>query len=188
MIFTKKYSDLKQAILKTISVKRLDLVYPDEDLSTIDFSQFKNLRELSIQLNVDQEHGISNSIGRLEKLEKLSFLNVNFKRFPEWLFDMKRLKYVMVRGCDMTEIPKGFSSLLFLKKLRLENMHIKSIPRDFSKMKNLEQLSLSANFKLKTIETKELPPKLKELNLAATAISEYEKDRLRQQNKFLTIY
>lgn len=173
-ILTRKSTNLFEDTPHAKKVEKLDIVFPNYDISRYweDFLQFTNLKELNLQSDIDNTDLPPKEIGQLRKLRTLYILNYNFKEFPEWIFELGDLSNLMIRGNDIQTIPDQISRLVKLTKLRIENCGLKETPFAFSRLNNLKQLSLSDNKSLTYVDVDYLPKRLRSLNLAFTRISE----------------
>jgi Leucine-rich repeat (LRR) protein len=169
---------------KAGEIKVLSIVLPDFDLCEYgeDFLKFKKLKELILQSDVLQPNLLPDDFGKLQTIESLYILNFNYKEFPEWIFNLKNIRHLMLRGNDIEKIPDDITKLKKLEKLRIENCALKELPISFSELRNLKQLLLSDNSNLTTLNADTLPNKLKVLNLAASGISNETIKRI--ENRF----
>ncbi|MEE1896724.1 hypothetical protein GN157_08475 [Flavobacterium rakeshii] len=138
-----EYNDLGRALKEPNRVKKLNVSLDlQEDFYSVDFAQFINLRELYIHMWIDAEDSLLHTIGSLTKLKKLLLLNVSFKEFPEWIFNLVNLEYLMVRGNNLNYVPNGISALKKLHTLRIENCELKFLPHDLFMLDSLKELSV----------------------------------------------
>jgi len=137
------------------------------------FRKLENLRELSIQGDVsifsDEEFDLPEEIGQLTKIEKLTLLNLPIKDFPHWTLNLKRLKYLMIRGTDLQILPSSIKQLSELTTLRIENCPLTALPTDLKEMKKLKNLGLS-DTKLTIVNNETLPASLRKINLTGTQL------------------
>ena len=181
-IFRKtKFSTLDEALKRPKKCKKLSLIFYDQNLKDKGeiFLQFSNLKVLELLASPSiyylNDFEIPSEIGNLKKLKKISVLNFPLKTFPEWIFGIKSLQYLMLRGSDIPEIPNSISRLEKLKTLRIENCKLSKIPKTLSQMKNLKILGLSDTL-LADFSVSLFPSNLKEISFSGTGI--YKKDHL----------
>ena len=60
-------------------------------------------------------------IAQIITLSKLYILNYPFDVFPRWIFNLKDLKKLMLKGNEIKVIPSEICELGRLKTLRIEN-------------------------------------------------------------------
>jgi Leucine-rich repeat (LRR) protein len=140
-------------------------------------AKLKNLRNLHIQGDVsiyyDYKFCLPREIGALFGLKKLTLLNLPLKFFPDWVFQLTKLEYLMIRGNDIEVIPGQISRFSQLRTLRIENCPLKSLPPELIELKNLKNLGLS-DTELTAIDSKTLPPRLRKIGIAGTPLWEDE--------------
>lgn len=176
-----KFSSLEEALKRPKNCKKLSLIFYDQNLKNKGeiFSQFVNLEILELQADHSiyylDDFEIPTEIGSLRKLKKISVLNFPLKFFPEWIFEIKSLQYLMLRGTDITEIPDSIYRLEKLKTLRVENCKLNRIPKTLNQMKNLKVLGLSDTL-LTDFSISLFPQNLKEINFSGTGV--YKKEDL----------
>ncbi|WP_294738028.1 hypothetical protein [uncultured Flavobacterium sp.] len=126
---------------------------------------FTSLKELSIHANIfDEPLGLEKLV-KMESLERLEMLNVNYKDFPEQLCNLQNLKYLKIRGCDFKFIPDSIVRFKNLSNLSIENTDIITLPVVMKNMPGIKELSLRANWSLK-ISCNELPLNLEKLYIS----------------------
>lgn len=158
----REYNDINRAVRFSKSVKKLNVLLP-ENLNnySAEFSKFVNLQSLDIHAKLNHVPYLPEQIGSLSMLKRLSILNVPFIEYPLWIFGLKNLEYLMVRGHEIKYIPLGVAALSKLKVLRLENCDLVKLPEDLRDLKKLEELSVvDTNI---TISPEVLPIGLKRL-------------------------
>lgn len=97
----------------------------------------------SLQLLVDGgiKNGITNSIGKLKKLNSLTIWARNVSEaLPEELFELTSLRSLAVLYKNLGEVPNSISNLSGLKELTLSSPH--NIPESLGDLVNLESLSI----------------------------------------------
>ncbi|WP_298791025.1 hypothetical protein [uncultured Allomuricauda sp.] len=168
----RKSNDLFELPEKAKKIHSLEVILPDYNISDYgtEFLKFENLKELYVQSHAHMENLLPQEIGDLVLLEKLYILNFNYKEFPNWIFKLKNIKQLMLRGNNVDYIPKQIKELSALEKLRIENCKLADLPDSIANLNNLRELSLSANSKLIKLNIDNLPNNLKILNLAVTGI------------------
>ncbi|MCV2484920.1 hypothetical protein OD917_08305 [Flavobacterium sp. SH_e] len=176
-----KFSSLAEASKKPKNCIKLSLHFYDQNLKDKGeiFSKFVNLEVLEMQADPSiyylDDFEIPSEIRNLKKLKKISVLNFPLKFFPEWIFEIKSLQYLMLRGTDITEIPDSIYRLEKLKTLRVENCKLNRIPKTLNQMKNLKILGLSDTV-LTDFSISLFPQNLKEINFSGTGV--YKKEDL----------
>jgi Leucine-rich repeat (LRR) protein len=170
-----KFDSLIEALKSPTDCRTLNLLFVKENLKHLgqSFRKLENLRELFIQGDVgvfyDEEFDLPEEIGQLTKIEKLTLLNLPIKDFPRWTLNLKRLKYLMIRGTDLQILPGSIKQLSELTTLRIENCPLTALPTDLKEMNKLKNLGLS-DTKLTIINQETLPTSLRKINLAGTQL------------------
>jgi hypothetical protein len=170
-----QFDSLNDAIKNPGRCKALKLLFIKKDLgdSGPNLAMLKNLRELFIQADPsiydNYEFEVPPEIGELTELKKLSLLNVPFKNWPTWVFKLKHLEYLMIRGTEIDSIPCNISRLTELKTLRVENCEVTKLPSELRDLRKLKNLGLS-DTKLSSIDKNDLPLGLRKINLAGTKL------------------
>jgi hypothetical protein len=168
-----KYDSLDDAVKNPGRCKTLNLLFVKKELGDYGsrLALLTNLRELFIQADPsiydNYEFTVPPEIGELTELKKLSFLNVPFRTWPTWVFKLRYLEYLMIRGNEINFIPRDISSLTELKTLRVENCELTMLPPELRDLRKLENLGLS-DTKLTSIDKGDLPLGLRKINLAGT--------------------
>ncbi len=170
-----KFDSLIEALRVPADCRVLNLLFIKENLKHLgqSFKKLENLEELFIQGDIticsDNKFQLPDEIGQLKKLEKLTLLNLPIKDFPHWTLNLKRLKYLMIRGTDIDILPSSINQLSELTTLRIENCPLTVLPTELKEMKKLKELGLSDTM-LTKIDKKYLPTSLKKINLAGTQL------------------
>ncbi len=164
----KRYYNLTTALQSPEKAKQLILSCSDEDLNTYSGSFIKliNLEILEISTPIIHPPRLPKEIGELQRLKKLSIVNVLFEEFPEWITKLHNLEYLRVRGCEITTLPDSITNLTRLKELRIENCELSAIP-SLVKLTNLTRLSLIIT-PITSLDSSYLPPSLKVLDVSFT--------------------
>jgi Leucine-rich repeat (LRR) protein len=92
------------------------------------------------------------------------------------------IKYLMVRGTDVTTIPEFITKFKNLKTLRIENCPLTKLPVGLKSMTNLRELGL-CDTQLTDLNPKIFPKKLKRLNFSGT--DSYKKTDLEKFEKVI---
>ena len=170
-----KFDSLDDAVKNPGRCKTLNLLFTGKDLGDCgpSLALLKNLRELFIQADPgiydNYEITVPPEIGELTELKKLSFLNVPFRTWPTWLFKLRHLEYLMIRGTEINFIPRDITSLTELKTLRVENCELTTLPSELRDLRKLENLGLS-DTRLSSIDKSVLPLGLRKISLAGTKL------------------
>lgn len=143
------------------------------------FTQFANLEELTLNFDAHYSYGLPEEIGQISSLKKLFILNYPFTQFPLWVFDLKNLEDLTIRGNTITFIPKGIGQLSKLRRLRFEQTDLESLPVDIQDLRHLRSLSLVDNLKLKHLNPDHLPVGLLELALTSSSISQADRSTIK---------
>lgn len=167
------FTSLAAALVAPTACRRLHL-YVENSLEHAgsQFLQLSRLQELSIQGDTSKlfsgaRFSLPSEIGQLHMLQKLSFLNLPID-FPEWISNLKNLRYLMVRGTDITSIPPWISELKYLHTLLVEVCDITTLPDTMRYMNHLQELGLCDTHLLQ-VSPEQLPQKLKWLHFAGSA-------------------
>ena len=179
--FKGRYHDINEAGKTPERVKHLHLTNPKYDLCNYRtvFSDLLNIETLYIQTEVTYPYNLPKEIGKLSNLKKLYIHNVPLYKIPDWLFELKNLEILMIRGNYSTEIPYKITYLKNLKHLRFENTDITTLPNYLEQLTQLKSLSLIANLHLTTINYKALPPHLKYLSISFSGVSASLKEEIK---------
>ena len=171
------------------NISQLSIRFPDHNLENYGtfFLNFKNLKTLFLQSDINNIGLIPNDVGELKSLTHLEILNFNYKELPQWILKLPKLEKLLFRGHNIEVLPDSISQLKNLKSLRLENCVIKELPKSMSTMNRLVHLSLADNFNLKTINTNALPLNLKELIITPSNLPQHEKETIRLNRPGLKI-
>lgn len=167
------FTALPAALVAPASCRRLHLLVGDSlEQAGSQFLQLSRLQELYIQgdnskLSSGALFGLPAEIGQLHTLQKLSFLNLPID-FPEWIVNLKNLRYLMVRGTDLTNIPPWISELKQLHTLLIEVCDITTLPDTMRHMNHLQGLGL-CDTHLLYVTPEQLPQRLKWLHFAGSA-------------------
>ncbi len=164
--------------MQKLSIRDLNI---DINTYSTGFLKFKNLVSLDIHVGHIHPPKLPQQIGQLNKLKRLSILNVNFLHFPTWIQHLGNLEFLMVRGCDMDSIPSFIGDLRKLQTLRVENCDLTTIPKELNQLKKLQELSLS-DTKITYFPLDHLPPNLKTLGLEGPIFRYDEKELCRLRN------
>ncbi|QHJ05769.1 leucine-rich repeat domain-containing protein [Hymenobacter busanensis] len=132
----------------------------------------KHLQNLFLQGPVDESmpFALPPTIGQLPALQELLLLNHPLREVPSWLPGLTRLRYLMIRGTDITELPVDVGRLRQLAVLRIENgqFPLRTLPASLREMTKLKQLSLR-DTRVVHLPVEHLPPGLQRLDLSDSA-------------------
>jgi hypothetical protein len=183
-----KFTSLSSAIKKAEQCNILELQFIEFNLKDYgyDFLKLKNLKELYIQgdpkIYEMSDFELPHEIGKLNNLKVLSLLNLPIQQIPDWTENLMEIKYLMVRGTDVTTIPEFITKFKNLKTLRIENCPLTKLPVGLKSMTNLRELGL-CDTQLTDLNPKIFPKKLKRLNFSGT--DSYKKTDLENLKKSL---
>jgi hypothetical protein len=105
-------------------------------------------------------------IGQLQTLRSLTLLNLPID-FPDWIQRLTHLRYLTVRGTDLTHLPAWISQLRQLHMLRIENCALQSLPESLRYMTQLRELGL-CDTQLTDLRAEWFPSKLQRLDFSGT--------------------
>lgn len=168
------FSSLANALAAPARCQRLYL-FAGESLehTGTQWLSLSRLQELHIQGDTSKifhsgfQFGLPSEIGRLQTLQRLVLLNLPID-FPEWIANLTNLRYLMVRGTDLTSIPTRISELKQLHTLRVENCDLATLPATLPQMSSLRELGL-VDTRLLDFSPAHIPPSLKYLDLIGSA-------------------
>jgi len=170
-----KFTSLDEAVKSPNRCRTLNLLFIKKTFKDSGSSlvKLRNLRELHIQgdpsIYDDYEFSLPSEIGELTELRKLTLLNLPITIWPGWIWKLKKLEYLMIRGTDINVIPSEISQLSLLTTLRIENCPLTNLPPELARLRKLKNLGLSDS-KLTMIEKSSLPSGLRKINLPGTAL------------------
>ena len=155
--------------------RRLRLQFVEESLEHAgpQFAKLSQLQELYIQGDVsnlflpDSQFSLPPEIGQLRTLQRLVLLNLPID-FPQWIVNLTNLRYLSVRGTDLTSIPSWISELKQLHTLRVENCDLAKLPSTLREMNNLRELGL-VDTRMLDFSHEQIPQGLKLLDLVGLA-------------------
>ncbi|WP_157811834.1 leucine-rich repeat domain-containing protein [Tenacibaculum sp. SZ-18] len=145
------------------------------------------MKILKIQFSDNISSKLPENIGNLQHLKKLHILNTYFKEFPKWIFKLKKLENLMLRGNEIDTIPPEIKLLKHLKHFRFENTNLNNTPIEIRELKKLETLSFADNFKLKNFNESIINGNLKMLALTPSSIERKVIDKLKKEYPNLKI-
>ncbi|MBO0359652.1 hypothetical protein J0X19_16955 [Hymenobacter sp. BT186] len=110
-------------------------------------------------------------MGQFIQLRELLVLNLALIEVPLWLTTLTDLRYVMLRGTDITKLPATISNLHRLELLRIENCQnpLSMLPESFRELRALRYLSFRDTY-LRYLPIKHLPPSLTHLELSYSSL------------------
>ena len=171
-LFTRHYRSLPPRLTWPSLCRRLWIYPVDAHLQGWgpQFLQLTNLQRLELQgdgyLFDRTDFTLPAEIGQLRTLKCLVLLNLPIE-FPEWIADLPNLRYLVVRGTNLTTIPPWIDRLHSLHTLRIENCDLAVLPETLREMTNLRELGLS-DTRLTDFSPAHFPPQLRTLNFAGT--------------------
>ncbi len=146
--------DLRNCNLKNIVVRDeiLETNFEGADFSNSTFSgrfyklddrisALTNLSGLDLAFNFDLEL-LSETIGDLQKLEKLDLSVNRIGTLPEIIGKLINLKALEVSHNELTELPDSIGNLANLKELLLDNNQLTKLPESIGNLVNLQELLL----------------------------------------------
>ena len=94
-------------------------------------------------MGLDTNDYFHEKISAFKNIEHLRMTNAS--KFPESIFNLKKIEYLIIEVGSLTKIPNGIGKLESLKRLYILYNEINYISKDISNLKNLEVLLLSWN-------------------------------------------
>jgi Leucine-rich repeat (LRR) protein len=186
-LFTLRYTSLPHTLPWPSLCRQLDVHAVDHRVQEWGpkFLQLAHLQALHLQ----GSSSIYNSttfflpveIGQLRTLKRLTLLNLPID-CPAWIADLPHLRYLMVRGTNLTTIPAWIHRLSRLHTLRIENCDLAVLPETLRKMNNLRELGL-CDTRLRDFNPAQFPPHLRSLNFAGSGC--WRRSDLRQLQRAL---
>ncbi|XP_067947674.1 malignant fibrous histiocytoma-amplified sequence 1 homolog [Watersipora subatra] len=140
---------------KLTNLKQLDLSYNGIMNSSIDaITMLRSLEELNLENNKLEQ--LPDSYYSLQSLKKLKKLNLSSNSFtnglPEVLGGLRALEDLDLHSCKLTQLPVRLRGLRELRKLDISENNFEELPSFLYEFENLEELNISCNLSLKSIE------------------------------------
>jgi Leucine-rich repeat (LRR) protein len=171
-LFTRTYTSLPQRTKWPTLCLRLNLMWANRNLQDwgTELLRFTRLRKLHIQgdssIYDSLDFKLPPEIGNLQTLQHLTLLNLPVD-FPDWIVNLQNLRYLMVRGTNLTTIPNWINRLSNLRTLKVENCSLSTLPIELREMDNLRELGL-CDTQLFNFNPEQFPQKLKYLSFAGS--------------------
>lgn len=109
-----------------------------------------------------------NEIFQFKNLKVLSMFGNNLKILPKNINELENLEELLVAGNHISFLPKNIGELKNLKKLIVNNNQIERLPDAISNIKGLKVLNLKGNKTIEINDTIGRLTSLEELNLSST--------------------
>ncbi len=142
----KNYSNLSEALVNPEVVYRLDLSNQDVNIDDINWSDFSNLKYLS--LKDDHLTKLPSGIGNLKNLEVLDLSGNDFEVIPESFGNLTNLTELFLNDEINLKLEKNIpilSKMPNLRSLHIENDNLLTLPKNIYKLSHLESLYLNNN-------------------------------------------
>tara|TARA_R110001592_G_scaffold119014_1_gene321735 strand:+ start:4756 stop:6306 length:1551 start_codon:yes stop_codon:yes gene_type:complete len=107
--------------------------------------ELTSLEELNLYFNTSDPIYISQHLGRLTKLKKLTISGCKIVNFPVELGDLINLIYLNICGGCFYILPDSIGNLSKLETLELIEGQLIELPETIGKLKNIRKLDLGAN-------------------------------------------
>ena len=134
------FTNLNDALLKPLSVYKLDLSKKGLKIFPLDLVQFRNLRFLN--LNKNKLKNIPKEIGELRNLEVLDVSKNSLEEIAPELGFLKVLRVLVLSRNNLVSIPSAFGDLEKLESLDLWDNDLLPLPDEIAKLKSLKTLDL----------------------------------------------
>jgi leucine-rich repeat protein SHOC2 len=171
-LFTRHYTSLPQQLTWPSLCRSLSVNAVDERLQTWgkQLLQLSHLQSLYLQgdyrIYDSTSFTLPTEIGQLQTLKRLVLLNLPID-FPPWIANLPNLRYLMVRGTNLTTIPPWIPQLSQLRILAVENCNLTVLPETLRRMPQLRELWL-ADTRLRDLSPVQFPPNLRFLSFAGS--------------------
>jgi Leucine-rich repeat (LRR) protein len=186
-LFTRQYTSLPPTLLWPSLCRRLVVFSVDHRVQEWGrhFLQLTHLQDLDLMgdrsILDSATFSLPAEIGQLRTLKRLTLLNLPID-FPAWIANLSNLRYLVVRGTNLTTIPSWIHQLSRLHTLRVENCDLTVLPKTLQGMNNLRELGL-CDTRLRDFSPAQFPPQLRSLNFAGTGC--WRRNDLRQLQRAL---
>jgi Leucine-rich repeat (LRR) protein len=117
--------------------------FSEEYLFPLEFCQFQNLRELSIQCNKFLK--LPPEFAHLQTLETLKIDNYPWEEIPEVIFSLQNLKKLYISGSRLYAISHLIKNLSQLEDVYLYGNKISSLPVELLELTQLQTINLQNN-------------------------------------------
>ena len=104
--------------------------------------KIKNNHVVKLWLSYSKIIDLPDSIGNLKFLKELHLRHCNVKFLPESIGNLKSLKILDLTQCSLSSLPKSFEDLQNLEKLYIYNNFFASIPESIRHIKNLKFIDI----------------------------------------------
>ena len=171
-LFTRRYTSLPQTLPWPSLCRRLDVYAVDHRLQEwgSKFLQLSHLQSLHLQgsssIYDSTTFSLPVEIGQLRTLKRLTLLNLPID-FPAWIADLPNLRYLMVRGTNLTAIPPWIHQMSRLCKLAVENCDLTVLPETLRRMHHLRELWL-ADTRIRDFSPEQFPSHLRVISFAGS--------------------
>ncbi len=137
-----------------------------------DFAHLSTLEELNIGPLSDLASNLS-PIGELPHLQRLKLHGLKEQTPISWLYKLKSLKELDLRGNNLTQFPLIVTHLTNLEVLDLNFNHIPEIPPEISMMQALRIIKLDSNNLTKLPESFAKLPNIETIGLSDNLFTEF---------------
>jgi hypothetical protein len=192
-LFTRQYASLPQqltwpSLCRSFSVSAVDDRLQEWGKQLLQLSHLQSLHlQGDCRIYDSTSFALPPEIGQLRTLKRLVLLNLPID-FPEWIVNLPKLRYLMVRGTNLTVIPPWIHQMRQLRILAVENCKLASLPESLRRMHGLQELWL-ADTQLRELRPEQFPQHLRVLSLAGTGCYPREAlTDLRQAFQHTTVY
>ena len=155
------HNDLQEALVDSLSVKKLILKRDKLTIFPMDILKLTELEYLDLSSN--KLDSLPPEINQLKNLRVLILTRNSFLRFPKEIFELQYLKILKIGGNEFETIPRGIDSLKVIEEIDLWNTSINDLPLGIENVTSLKRLDLRGillNYE-KQEEIFELLPKVK---------------------------
>jgi Leucine-rich repeat (LRR) protein len=186
-LFTRRYTSLPHTLPWPSLCRRMVVFAADHQVQDWGpkLLQLTHVQDLHLQgsssIYDSTTFSLPAEIGQLRTLKRLTLLNLPID-FPAWIANLSNLRYLVVRGTNLTTMPSWIHQLSRLHTLRVENCDLTVLPKTLQGMNNLRELGL-CDTRLRDFSPAQFPPHLRSLNFAGTGC--WRRNDLRQLQRAL---